>query len=70
MAGEFRCGPRDAATRDRRPTSGLVQERPGEADKEVTKPPKGGAAMIALIALALVMLIWVLTWDGAGERSG
>jgi len=31
---------------------------------------KGSAAMVALIALGLVMLIWMLTWDdGAGERS-
>jgi hypothetical protein len=24
--------------------------------------------MVALIALGLVMLIWMLTWDRAGER--
>jgi hypothetical protein len=67
MPGEFRCGPRDAATRRRLP--GAVQERGGEADKEVTKPPKGRATVVALIALGLVMLIWALTWDSAGERS-
>jgi len=24
--------------------------------------------MVALIALGLVMMIWVLTWDGLGKR--
>jgi len=26
--------------------------------------------MVALIALGLVMMIWVLTWDGLGKRPG
>jgi len=26
--------------------------------------------VVALIALGLVMLIWVLTWDGTGQRPG
>jgi hypothetical protein len=25
--------------------------------------------MVALIVLGLVMMIWILTWDGPGERS-
>jgi hypothetical protein len=35
---------------------------------QATKGPAG--MVVALIALGLVMLIWVLTWDGAGQRPG
>jgi hypothetical protein len=44
------------------------QEPFGKADKGGDEATKGSAAMVALIALGLVMLIWMLTWDRAGER--
>jgi hypothetical protein len=45
-----------------------VQERAGTVDKTGDEATKGPTAMVALITLGLVMLIWVLTWDGIGER--
>jgi hypothetical protein len=48
----------------------VVQEYLAKADKGGDEATKGGAAMVALIALGLVMLIWMLTWDRPGERPG